>query len=116
MFLKNIYDDMKKDTMFDYITWDACDASTFNMRFLFWRDHLFERMIRLFVWNCEPIKQKEIEQRLLLQGYCGIAPFKGKELTAFYGTLSDVTNTLTNARIILHTVRYGQILLLSVKI
>lgn len=91
MFLKNIYDDMKKDSMFDYITWDACDASTFNMRFLFWRDHLFERMIRLFVWNCEPIKQKEIEQRLILQGYCGIAPFKGEELTAFYGTLSGVT-------------------------
>lgn len=91
MFLKNVYEDMKNDNFYDFILWDSADSSTFNMRFLFWRDHLFERMIRLFVWNCDPIHQKEIEQRLILQGYCGIAPFKGGELTAFYGTLSGVT-------------------------
>ena len=91
MFLKDINEDLRKDNFFDFISWDAADSSTFNMRYLFWRDHLFERMIRLFVWNCEPIHQKEIEQRLIIQGYCGIAPFKGGELTAFYGTLSGVT-------------------------
>ena len=54
----------------NWISETAADSSTSNSTYLFWRDHLFERMIRLFVWeNTFEVPQKEIEQRLLLQGY-----------------------------------------------
>ena len=43
----------------------------------YWRENLFERIMRLFVWeNTDPIPAKEIEQRLLIQGHCGIFNFK----------------------------------------
>ena len=84
----------------DILTVYAADESTFPVLYNFWRMHLFERCIRLFVWESTPIDPKEIEQRLILQGYAGIAPFKGRkrndqftygELTAFFGSLSGVT-------------------------
>jgi len=76
---------------------DARESSTFNAFYAYWREQLFERVMRLFVWENtydvktgKGIKPKEIEQRLLINGHCGIAEFKG-ELTAFYGTLFGVT-------------------------
>ena len=72
----------------------AKESCTYNAFYIYWRDALFERVMRLFIWEntgkCEP---KEIEQRLLLQGYCGIMKFEG-ELTAFFGSLHGPTKYL----------------------
>ena len=77
----------------------AADSLTYPVKYDFWVTHLIERCMRLFVWESTPIDPKEIEQRLILQGFCGIAPFKGPysdrfikgELTAFFGSLTGVT-------------------------
>lgn len=72
----------------------ARENSTFNACYLYWREQLFERIMRLFVWeNTGVVKPKEIEQRLLINGHCGIADYKG-ELTAFYGSFNGVTKYL----------------------
>ena len=73
----------------------ARESCTFNAFYEYWRDNLFERIMRLFVWEntytmednkVVGIKPKEIEQRLLLQGHCGISVLPGEtELTAFFG-------------------------------
>ena len=71
-------------------------GGTFLAFFWFWRDNLFERVMRLFVWECDPIPAKEIEMRLHLQGHCGIADFVNDdadgtgELTAFFGNYYGV--------------------------
>lgn len=77
----------------------ARESTTFNTAFEYWRDVLFERMMRLFVWeNTEEtskVKPKEIEQRLLLQGHVGITRINGEqELTAMFGTFHGVTKYL----------------------
>lgn len=64
----------------------AKESTTYTAYYKYWLDQLFERVMRLFVWeNTGDLKPKEIEQRLLLTGHCGIAKYDG-ELTAFYGT------------------------------
>lgn len=71
----------------------ARESSTFNVGYKYWRELLFERIMRLFVWegtDDDNILPKEIEQRLLLAGHCGIAKYKG-ELTAFFGSFFGVT-------------------------
>ena len=73
------------------ITKLAKDSCTYNVKYAFWRDSLFERVMKLFVWeNTGDLKPKEIEQRLILNGHCGIANYQG-ELTAFYGSFYGVT-------------------------
>ena len=37
----------------------------------FWKETLFEKAVRIFVWAGLPFPQKEIEIRLLLNGFCG---------------------------------------------
>lgn len=72
----------------------ARESSTFNAGYKYWRELLFERMMRLFVWeDTGDVKPKEIEQRLLLAGHCGIAKLKG-EITAFFGSFYGVTKYL----------------------
>lgn len=67
------------------------ESTTYNAYYVFWRDMLFERIMRLFVWeNTGKVPPKEIEQRLLLAGHCGITKYKG-ELTAMYGSFYGVT-------------------------
>ena len=64
----------------------ARESTTYNAYYKYWRDQLFERIMRLFVWEgTGEVPPKEIELRLLLQGHCGIAKYGG-ELTAFFGT------------------------------
>ena len=70
---------------------------SYNFLYNYWREQLFERVMRLFVWEntYDPVKNegvppKEIEMRLILRGHCGIAKYKG-ELTAFFGSFSGVT-------------------------
>lgn len=75
----------------------ARKSSTFNGMYVYWRDQLFERMMRLFVWEDtendtkDSVKPKEIEQRLLLQGFCGITNIEKYGLTATYGSLFGPT-------------------------
>lgn len=78
----------------------ARESCTYNAAYAFWREQLFERIMRLFIWENTydestntGIKPKEIESRLLLSGHCGIADYKG-ELTAFYGSFYGVTKYL----------------------
>lgn len=70
---------------------------TYNFLYNYWREQLFERVMRLFIWEntYDPVKNegvppKEIEMRLILKGHCGIAKYKG-ELTAFFGSFHGVT-------------------------
>lgn len=73
---------------------------TFTSAYEYWKDNLFERLMRLFVWeNTDPVPAHEIEMRLLLAGTCGIINFKesGKtygELTAMFGHHTGVSKYL----------------------
>ncbi len=74
------------------------DGGTFTRFYAFWKENLFERLMRLFIWRCDPVPPKEIEMRLHLQGHCGIADFKidGEDtdgqsgITAFFGNYYGV--------------------------
>ena len=69
----------------------ARESSTFNCGYKYWRDVLFERVMRLFVWeNTGDVKPKEIEQRLMLAGHCGITKLNN-EITAMFGSFYGVT-------------------------
>ena len=79
----------------------ARESCTFNAFYEYWRDELFERLMRLFVWEntytlednrVVGVKPKEIEQRLLLQGHAGITIIPGEtELTAMFGNFYGVS-------------------------
>ena len=102
MFLTNYVDMDSKDGK--EISKLARESCTFNAFYEYWRDQLFERIMRLFVWEntyslednkVVGIKPKEIEQRLLLQGHCGISVLEGEtELTAFFGNFYGVSKYL----------------------
>ena len=69
----------------------ARESGTFNAGYKYWRELLFERVMRLFVWeDTGDVKPKEIEQRLLLAGHCGVSKLDG-ELTVFFGSFYGVT-------------------------
>ena len=98
MFLTNYVDiDTKEGQKISKLARESC---TFNAFYEYWRDELFERIMRLFVWENTyelkdnkviGVKPKEIEQRLLLQGHCGISVLQGEtELTAFFGNYYGV--------------------------
>lgn len=98
MFLTNYIDiDSKDGRELSKLARESC---TYNAFYDYWRDELFERIMRLFVWDntytlednkVVGIKPKEIEQRLLLQGHCGIAILPNEtELTAFFGNYYGV--------------------------
>lgn len=89
MFLSNYFD--KGD--FNRITKLNKASCTYNVLYKFWRDSLFERVMRLFIWeNTNEVKPKEIEQRLILAGHCGVTKIDGeKELTAMFGSFSGPT-------------------------
>lgn len=82
----------------------ARESCTYNAFYDYWRDNLFERIMRLFVWEntyrlennrIVGVKPKEIEQRLILQGHCGITTIQGeKELTAMFGNFYGVSKYL----------------------
>ena len=66
-------------------------ACTYEDFFRYWRENLFERLFRLFIWEgTGEMQPKEIEQRLYIAGHTGIAKYKG-ELTAFFGSFFGVT-------------------------
>lgn len=95
MFLENFFSsDIGKAT--SKLARGSC---TYNAFYVFWRDELFERIMRLFVWenteneSKDSVKPKEIEQRLFLAGHCGITKLNG-ELTAMFGSFYGVTKYL----------------------
>ena len=70
---------------------------SYNFLYKYWRDQLFERIMRLFVWEntYDPIERKgvppkEIEMRLVLKGHCGITKYKN-DITAFFGNFYNPT-------------------------
>lgn len=72
------------------------EGGTFLTALEYWRENLFERIMRLFVWSgTDPVPAKEIEQRLLIQGHCGIFNFEDPktgitEITAMFGNFYGV--------------------------
>lgn len=77
-------------------------ACTYGAFYDYWIEALFERMMRLIVWEdtFDAVKKtgvdpKEIEQRLIIDGKCFIGHYKKEEdLTAFYGSMNGVTKYL----------------------
>ena len=67
------------------------NACTYPEYFKYWRENLFERLMRLFIWDGmdDPLP-REIEERLILAGHCGIIQYKDK-LTAFFGSFFGPT-------------------------
>ena len=93
MFLDNIIK-TREGKMFTNYQKEEC---SYNFLYKYWRDQLFERIMRLFVWENtydpkthEGVPPKEIEMRLVLAGHCGIAEYEN-ELTAFFGTFFGPT-------------------------
>lgn len=75
-----------------YITKMGKECTTYGYGYIFWKEHLLERVQRLFVYKGLPdgLPQKEIELPLYLKGFVGICDYKN-ELTAFNGTFHGVT-------------------------
>lgn len=75
-----------------YITKEGKESSTYGYFYIFWKEHLLERVQRLFVYENLPetLPQKEIELPLYLRGAVGICDYK-HELSAFNGTFHGVT-------------------------
>lgn len=72
-------------------------SCSYNYMYRHWKNFLFERIMRLFVWENTydvekgtGVEPKEIEERLILKGHCGITKYKN-ELTAFFGDFYGVT-------------------------
>lgn len=59
----------------------------------YWIDTLFEKCVKIFRWNGLPnnIPQKEIETRLILNGFCGFTKDSKVGLMVATGSLSGVT-------------------------
>ena len=66
-------------------------SNTYKISYNYWVDNLFERAMRLFIWDCDGVEQKEIESRLLLNGSCGVTDKYGG-LIAFFGSITGVTD------------------------
>lgn len=79
-------------------------STTYNAFYLYWREQLYERVMRLFIWEGtdegnDAIKPKEIEKRLLLKGHCGVTRFSAEtanfkadnKLAVMFGSFYGVT-------------------------
>lgn len=88
-FLNEMIDSGKVDYL--KLTEKMENACTYPDFFRYWRENLFERLMRLFIWEgMDNPLPKEIEQRLIIAGHCGICDYKGR-LTAFFGSFFGVT-------------------------
>lgn len=84
------------------VKWFQKEGGSFLSFNEYWRENLFERIMRLFVYSgmdesISDIMPKEIEQRLLINGSCGVALFRDPrfentepEITAFFGNFYGV--------------------------
>lgn len=57
----------------------------------YWCNMLFEKSVRIFEWHNLPFPQKEIETRLIYDGYCGFVKDDIKGLMVASGSMSGVT-------------------------
>lgn len=66
---------------------------SFKVVYNYWREQLFERCMRLFVYENLPdtLPRKEIEQRFIMQGFNIISNTYNNELRTFYGKLTNFT-------------------------
>ena len=89
MFLSELKKEQDSNEIFTY----AKQSCTYKAYYEYWIEQLFERIMRLFVWeNTDDVEPKEIEERLLLQGHCGVTKILGeKELTAMFGNFYGVS-------------------------
>lgn len=65
----------------------------FNKSFIYWRNALLEKCMRIFEWNGLPesIPQKEIEIRLIFRGFAGFVKHKS-DLIVTWGEMSGITD------------------------
>ena len=89
MFLSELKKEQDSNEIFTY----AKQSCTYKAYYEYWIEQLFERIMRPFVWeNTDDVEPKEIKERLLLQGHCGITKIKKeKELTAMFGNFYGVS-------------------------
>lgn len=67
------------------------DILKLDYSFKYWSDMLFEKCMRIFTWTGLTFPQKEIESRLLIDGYCGFLKDNKKGLMVSSGEMSGVT-------------------------
>lgn len=67
------------------------DILKLDYSFKYWSDMLFEKCMRIFTWTGIPFPQKEIESRLLINGYCGLLKDSKVGLMVANGGMSGVT-------------------------
>lgn len=77
------------------------DACTYPAYYRYWTNELFERLMRVFVWEdtytlenskIKGIDPKQIESRLILKGFCAISKLPSEqELTAFFASMFGPT-------------------------
>ena len=79
MFLDKIDKKLEKDEM-------KLDRSI-----VYWKNYLFEKIVRIFEWSGLPFPQREIETRLILNGYCGVVNDGQLGIMAADGGMSGVT-------------------------
>lgn len=71
----------------------AKENHSFKNGYNYWREFLFERAARLFVWdNTYEVPYKNIETTLLVNGFAGVAKNKEKKLVVYYGTMDGITD------------------------
>ena len=67
------------------------DILKLDYSFRYWREMLFEKCMRIFTWSGLPFPQKEIESRLLINGYCGFLKDSKVGFMVANGGMSGVT-------------------------
>lgn len=86
----------------DRLIEDQLNACTYPAYYRYWSNELFERLMRVFVWEntyelenskIVGIDPKQIESRLILKGFCAITKLRprDKELTAFFASMFGPT-------------------------
>lgn len=83
-----IYDNYK-----DILKKNNSRKLNFNKTFIYWRNALLEKCMRIFEWKGLPasIPQKEIEIRLIFRGFAGFVKH-GNDLIVTWGEMSGVTD------------------------
>lgn len=70
---------------------EEVEITKIEKSFAYWREMLFEKCVRMFEWKGLPFPQKEIEIRLILQGFCGVVKDSRKGIMCASGSMSGVT-------------------------
>ena len=96
--LSSAYGAKNGDELIEY----KLEACTYPAYYRYWTNELFERLMRLFVWEdtyevvdgkIVGVEPKQIESRLILRGFSVASKLKpsDKDLTVFFGSMFDPT-------------------------